>query len=729
MLTRHARQFAIVLAALFGFVSAARAGGGPENVLLVVNTRSWASISVANHFIRLRQLAPANVLYLDYAGPIDQVSADQFLTLILRPAMRAIDERRLAGQIDYLVYSSDFPWAVDFSGPLAGANLPIQWRPVGSLTGLSYFAPTLSAGDIDFLSPAANQYCPPVKQFDEVPDTRAFRSWYGWGRDGARLEAGGRRYLLSTMLAVTSGRGLSVTEAIDSLRQSAAADGSHPRGTVYFTLDGDVRTRTRQPTMAAAAGALAKLALRAEVVSTPLPRGKPDVVGLTMGAADFNWQESGSKFLPGAIGDNLTSCGGMFRYGDAQTPLTNLLRGGAAGASGTVVEPYALQAKFPLPFVHVHYARGCSLAEAFYQSVASPYQLLVVGDPLCQPWADRAQLALQEPLAAEWRGGVRLTPAIVAQGRAPIDRFEWYLDGQHLATSAGFETVTVNTAAMSDGYHELRLAASELSPLETQAQIVIPGWFNNRGQSVTLRRTDVGTVRWGESLRLALASPGAAQIVLVHQSRPIARVAGEAGELNLDPLVFGMGPVRLQAVAIGHLAPDVQIVSKPLDLYVEPMPPIHGQGIDADEPLLPGFVLETSDGRKQIIHQVANEHWLREAGAKPGETYTIVGLIETPAADVHQFQLRHGGRLAISVDGQTVYDAESEPDALRMAPVNLARGRHQVRLVGKAGAPARLELAFGAAGIRPLNGLWLRHFASAEPPKPATVPQAETKTK
>ena len=26
---------------------------------------------------------------------------------------------------------------------------------------------------------------------------------------------------------------------------------------------------------------------------------------------------------------------------------------------------------------------GCTLAEAFYQSVLAPYQLLVVGDPLC----------------------------------------------------------------------------------------------------------------------------------------------------------------------------------------------------------------------------------------------------------------------------------------------------------------------------------------------------------
>ena len=42
---------------------------------------------------------------------------------------------------------------------------------------------------------------------------------------------------------------------------------------------------------------------------------------------------------------------------------------------------------YDLDLLHVHYASGCTLAEAYYQSVFGPYQLLVVGDPLCRPWA------------------------------------------------------------------------------------------------------------------------------------------------------------------------------------------------------------------------------------------------------------------------------------------------------------------------------------------------------
>ena len=39
-----------------------------------------------------------------------------------------------------------------------------------------------------------------------------------------------------------------------------------------------------------------------------------------------------------------------------QTPLSDFLRGRYAGASGTVAEPRAMQAKFPLPTLQLHYS-------------------------------------------------------------------------------------------------------------------------------------------------------------------------------------------------------------------------------------------------------------------------------------------------------------------------------------------------------------------------------------
>jgi hypothetical protein len=101
-----------------------------------------------------------------------------------------------------------------------------------------------------------------------------------------------------------------------------------------------------------------------------------------MGYPKFSWASSGSRLRPGAICDNLTSFGGVLDpamdYQPAsdiqpQTSLSEFLRAGAAGACGTVVEPFLLTEKFPLPSLQVHYARGCSLAEAFYQSLYCPF--------------------------------------------------------------------------------------------------------------------------------------------------------------------------------------------------------------------------------------------------------------------------------------------------------------------------------------------------------------------
>ena len=63
----------LLLAILVGLfisiaASAALAGGGPENVLLLVNANSDASKTIANHYIHWRQIPASNVLYLDWKG-------------------------------------------------------------------------------------------------------------------------------------------------------------------------------------------------------------------------------------------------------------------------------------------------------------------------------------------------------------------------------------------------------------------------------------------------------------------------------------------------------------------------------------------------------------------------------------------------------------------------------------------------------------------------------------
>jgi len=180
-----------------------------------------------------------------------------------------------------------------------------------------------------------------------------------FGHDGAYL---------ATHLAYTGFRGNSLPEVLGYLRAARGVDGKKPDGTVYFCRNKNVRSTTREPYLATLQAELKKRGRKFEVIEGVLPQGKDDVFGAVVGAAKFDWSKSRSRIVPGAIVEHLTSTGGHFGSPN-QTKCTAFLRAGAAGSSGTVAEPYAIQAKFPNPLVHVFYADGLSLAEAFYRSL------------------------------------------------------------------------------------------------------------------------------------------------------------------------------------------------------------------------------------------------------------------------------------------------------------------------------------------------------------------------
>lgn len=96
-----------------------------------------------------------------------------------------------------------------------------------------------------------------------------------------------------------------------------------------------------------------------------------------------------NTYLPGAVGDHLTSFGGILTSTSGQMPATAWLDAGMTGSYGTVEEPYAYEQKFPKASVMVDwYFRGATLIEAYWKSVSSPWQGLFLGDPLARPFLD-----------------------------------------------------------------------------------------------------------------------------------------------------------------------------------------------------------------------------------------------------------------------------------------------------------------------------------------------------
>ena len=391
-----------------------------------------------------------------------------------------------------------------------------------------------------------------------APPSVAFHRTTAYTDAGRPTLAGGRRYLLSMALGVVGGRGNSPDEARAMLARAAAADGTRPDGTVYFMKNGNVRSTARDRFFRPAADALDDLDVRAEILAGTLPEYRTDVAGVTVGAARFDWPKSGGRMLPGAIAEHLTSFGGVLDRDARQTTLAEWVRAGAAATGGTVVEPYALASKFPLPFVHLHSARGLTACEAFGRSIASPYQYLSVGDPLCRPWAriPTVTLAGTEP-GAVVGGEIRLdaNTAWPESSDAPpaVDRYELFFDGRRIRTYGADEPIVLDTAELPDGDHLLTLAAFGTDPVETRGSARLPVRIANRAGNevpVTAELSDsADPLPFGDPFTVRVTARGAKQVALVHGAGVVAHADGDEAEFTLDPADLGRGPVTLVPVA------------------------------------------------------------------------------------------------------------------------------------------------------------------------------------
>ena len=238
---------------------------------------------------------------------------------------------------------------------------------------------------------------------------------------------------------------------VSYLERSAKADGTHPRGTIYYVQNGDVRSTTRQGGFPDAVQKLKALGIAAAIVEGTMPTEKNDVQGAMLGIADFDWKASHSTILPGAICEHFTSFGGDLHAGAGQTPLSVWLRYGAAASSGTVTEPYAIANKFPSPMMQVHYARGCTVAESYYQSLLCPYQLLIVGDPLCRPWANIPKITVAGLTAGETvHGPLKVTPKALFADNVAAEHFEMILDGLRIRDCPPEGSLAVDTALIAE---------------------------------------------------------------------------------------------------------------------------------------------------------------------------------------------------------------------------------------------------------------------------------------
>ena len=827
----------------------ALAGQSPESVVVVVNADSWASLTVANEYARLRHIPAGNFVALSGLSSFDGMGPDEFRAQILGPVLKAIDDRGLRAQVDCIAYSVDLPSVIWVQSDMNGKKFPQVITAAASANSVTYLHELFMQKDTAYLDLDINRYARrtlpmadgkplsaveraeyargvtlyDAKKFAEavaaiapllveprndaavyynfaccqalagdadgafaslkraveigwrnhgqmtsdpdlaslaeradlkelvasmkarkveVQETRGFRGEYAWGVDGAPA-AQGSRYLLSTMLGVTAGRGNSVREVLECLRRAEQADATEPKGTVYIERNGDVRSTTREWAFAPLVDALRKLGVTALIEDGVLPVGKRDVAGAVIGIADFNWADSKSTILPGAICEHLTSCGGMMGERDGQTPCTAFIRAGAAGSSGAVTEPYALQAKFPSPFIQWHYARGATLAEAFYQSLEGPYQLLVIGDPLCRPWAKASSKGgggvTVEGAArgATMKGQIELKPR-GAPGEDPAKEFEFFVDGVRVGRCAKGEVFALDTTKHGEGAHTLSVVATRSDAIESRdrveyavkfAHAVGAGAVNagavNAG--AVSAKASAAKVAWGKPLSIEVACEGATGIDVMHLGRVVGHVNGAKGAAAVDSTAIGSEKAQLRAVA--HFAASgaaaggsraIDAFSAPIEVEVE-LPAIKAARAGKDAGAR-GLTIATTastgaaKGAKSapaaavIVTDTFDPAWIASR-VQDGKPFEITGWFDAPAADLWQVQIATNTGATVEIDGVKLVHAKlsalgssaAGSGTWHYAPANLAQGTHRLRITGKApakAADARMDLRIGCAGTQ-----------------------------
>ncbi len=202
----------------------------------------------------------------------------------------------------------------------------------------------------------------------------------------------------------------SVTEAKQLIDRGVASDGSNPGGTAYLVSTGDRARNVRAAGYDALRTGMQAI-MPTEIIAANTLENKPDVMFYFTGQTHVPSLDS-NTFLPGAIGDHLTSAGGDL-FGGSQMSSLRWLQAGATGSYGAVVEPCNFPAKFPVPaIVMAHYLQGETLIEAYWKSVQMPGQGLFIGEPLARPFAGIRHHARD--------GGVVLSARLFAPGRYDV---------------------------------------------------------------------------------------------------------------------------------------------------------------------------------------------------------------------------------------------------------------------------------------------------------------------
>ncbi len=382
-----------------------QAGGSGMNTVVVVNQTSSNSCELGNYFCERRQVPPQNVLYINWPGGNTSWTSNDFQTTLVTPLLNMLTASQLTNQIDYVVLSMDIPFQTSFGSVVNGTTSALFY---GSRQG---------------------------DGTDPLGVTNSYAASEAVFRQATPVGAPGYSFL-TTMITANS---LAQAEAL--VDQGVASDGQFPQQPVVLAKSSDTTRNIRYLNTGPDTG-FDNAIFNVDILgvssifrtNTDSISGQTGLLGYETGLAQLTLTPG--TFVPGAIGDSLTSFGGIIFGANDQTNLLAFIDAGAAGSYGTVAEPQDDTQKFPNPQVYFYQARGFSLAESYYQSINTPYLGLMVAEPLAAPFAEAGSGRWSTNLPnAVLSGTSMLTVKFSAHDvKHPLQQVDLFVDGTYFST-------------------------------------------------------------------------------------------------------------------------------------------------------------------------------------------------------------------------------------------------------------------------------------------------------
>ena len=145
-------------------------GVSPDSTVVVINGASPASALVARAWMERRGLEAERAVVLSDVPLVHRITLADFQRLILLPLEVELIRQGRAATTRLVVYGPDFPTAITFDD----RGLGPEFRSPGSLTGMTFLAPLLSAGGRVFTALDANSYADQPALPGAIADLRAF---------------------------------------------------------------------------------------------------------------------------------------------------------------------------------------------------------------------------------------------------------------------------------------------------------------------------------------------------------------------------------------------------------------------------------------------------------------------------------------------------------------------------------------------------------------------------